>query len=145
LAKKNVFKTPPNIDWVIHFVANDTACNYCGATEEQFPEYICDAHTHGMDKYNHPEFQIVLNYGMQEVGRILNEMGLRVQAGEKFKDGDAVEQIYEDCNVYIFETTDCDGKNILRILIPDKENKMPTESVEPYSLQILSTESLYNI
>ena len=55
------------IDWVIHYVANGVRCSLCGEEENSFPQYICDAHTHGMDRYKHPEFQVVLNYGMDEV------------------------------------------------------------------------------
>ena len=64
----------PYIDWMIHCVTNDV----CDA---------CNAHTHGMNRYNHLDFQLVLNYPHQEIARILNTMGLRVQSGERFKPG----------------------------------------------------------
>ena len=51
MAKEN------KVDWIIHFVANGAPCAECGEVENNFPQYICDAHTHGMDKYGHMEFR----------------------------------------------------------------------------------------
>lgn len=47
-----------NIDWIIHLVANG-ACDECGKEEKGFLPYTCNAHTHGMEKYGHPDFQVV--------------------------------------------------------------------------------------
>lgn len=55
MAKEN------KVDWIIHLVANGVSCAKCGEVENNFPQYICDAHTHGMDKYGHVEFQLVIN------------------------------------------------------------------------------------
>ena len=77
------------VDWVVHYVAN-TGCEMCGKNEESFLPYLCNAHTHGMNAYNHPDFQVVLNFGMEEVCRILNELGRRVQAGKRFSAGEMV-------------------------------------------------------
>lgn len=139
-------KKKSKIDWIIHFVANGVECQTCGKTENRFPQYMCDAHTHGMAKYGHPEFQLVVNYGMQETGRLLNTIGLRVQAGEIFKSGDKVKGLYEDCDITLLEVPDCVGVKVLRLIIPDKENRLP-EQVEtyPHSLQCLSLEMLYEI
>ena len=49
-----------NIDWIIHLVANG-ACDECGKEEKGFLPYTCNAHTHGMEKYDHPDFQVVLS------------------------------------------------------------------------------------
>lgn len=67
-----------NIDWIIHLVANG-ACDECGKEEKGFLPYTCNAHTHGMEKYDHPDFQVVLSLPPREIGRILNTLGLRVQ------------------------------------------------------------------
>ena len=47
-----------NIDWVIHLVANGARCEQCGEIETSFKEYLCNAHTHGMARYDHPDFQM---------------------------------------------------------------------------------------
>lgn len=109
------------IDWMIHYCANGV-CDECGKAEEGFIPYACNAHTHGMEKYGHMDFQMVLHLPPQEVGRILNTLGLRVQTGERFKAGDLVSRIYEDCDIRLdaFEET---GRTVLRAVIPDKHNR----------------------
>lgn len=120
----------PYIDWIIHCVTN-------GVSD------ACNAHTHGMNRYNHLDFQMVLNYPHQEIARILNTMGLRVQSGERFKAGDIVEGIYEDCPVRL-DAAQEGGRNVLRVVIPDKYNRFPEEEncMEQYRIQLLSTDDL---
>lgn len=131
-----------NVDWIIHLVANG-ACDECGKTEMGFLPYLCNAHTHGMGKYVHMDFQMVLRTSEEEIARILNTLGLRVQAGERFHAGDFVSDIYEDCNIRLdaFEET---GRQVLRVIIPDKYNLFPEEEycMEPYKWQLLNTEAL---
>ena len=131
------------MDWVFHYVGNGVRCEECGEEENGFPEYICDAHTHGMDKYGHPEFQVVLNYGPQEVGRLLNTMGCRVRDGERFKDGDLVKGLYEDCDILLREISDCNNVPVLRLIIPDKQNRWPEQCGAPYAYQVLATPVFY--
>lgn len=132
-----------NIDWIIHYVADGVPCDCCGKVENNFLPLMCNSHTHGMSKYGHLDFQIVLRYPMEEIGRILNTFGLRVQAGEQFKDGDLVEGIYLDCPVRLSEFTECDRK-VLRVVIPDRENRFPEDDgcTEPHVFQMLDTEFL---
>lgn len=133
----------PKIDWMIHCVANGVACNDCGKTEDCMLPKICNAHTHGMERYGHLDFQIVLRFDLTEICRILNTLGLRVQAGQKFKAGDLVEGIYADCTVRLDERTES-GRTVLRVVIPDKNNKFPEEPycTDLYPLQLLTTEEL---
>lgn len=132
----------PSVNWIIHCCENGV-CDDCGHMETSFLPYACNAHTHGMEKYGHQDFQLVLNLGHREIMRILNTLGLRVQAGERFKDGDMVSGIYEDCDIRlnIYEET---GRRVLRVIIPDKFNRFPENSqcILPYPLQLLPTESL---
>lgn len=90
------------IDWLIHLVANG-ACDECGEVETDFLPYMCNAHTHGLERYGHLDFQMVLFLPTEEIGRILNTLGLRVQSGERFRSGDMVSGIYEDCDVRLDE------------------------------------------
>ena len=134
----------PKMDWIWHYVSNHRMCECCGKVEDSFPQYICDAHTHGMEKYGQLEFQVVLDYGPEECGRLLNTMGCRVRDGERFKNGDKVEGLYLDCDVQLREMKDAHGNRILRLIIPDKQNRLPEESVVPHSYQMLTTELLYH-
>lgn len=38
--------------------------------------------------------------------------------------------------------SDVSGKQILRLIIPDKENRMPDQAEYPYSMQMLCTKLL---
>lgn len=131
------------INWVIHYVANGAKCEDCGKEENGFIQFACNAHTHGMEQYNHPDFQVVLNLGMEEVGRILNTMGIRVQSGEKFSAGNFVSGIYEDCDIRLDEVEEC-GRKVLRVVIPDAKNRFPEnkECQYPYIIQTMPTDAL---
>lgn len=129
------------INWEIHCVANG-ACSEGGFEDCMLPK-TCNAHTHGMEQYGHLDFQLVLRFNFREICRILNTLGLRVQAGEKFKAGDFVEGIYEDCPVRLDEYYET-GRTLLRVVIPDKNNKFPEDNqcTGWYPLQLLSTDEL---
>lgn len=133
------------IDWIIHLVANGVRCSFCGETEKGFLPNMCDAHTHGMDKYGHQEFQIVLMIGPELICYILNELGLRVQAGERFQDGDAVSEIIKDYDVHLKEVA-VDGKKLLRVVLPDAQNRFPEDAqcAEYYNLQHQPMYMLYS-
>ena len=131
------------IDWIIHLCTNGVMCDDCGTVEDQFLPYTCNAHTHGMEKYNHPDFQLVLNLPPEDIGYVLNTLGLRVQAGERFKHGDIVSGIFLDCPVRLEEYEET-GRKVLRVMIPDKYNRFPDDEscMETYRLQLLPTEEL---
>ena len=130
------------VDWIIHAVSN-CFCPECGRTENSFIPGACNFHTHGLEKYGHPDLQIVITYPPQEIARILNTIGLRIQAGEHFAAGDLIKGIYEDCDVRLdaFEES---GRSILRVIIPDKYNRFPEnpKCEQPYNLQAFPTEML---
>lgn len=131
------------IDWIIHAVCNGLPCADCGKMENSFVPGACNFHTHGLAKYGHPDLQIVIDYPPQEIARILNTIGLRIQAGEHFSSGDLIKGIYEDCDVRLdtFEET---GRNVLRVIIPDKFNRFPEDPncAYPYNLQAWPTDML---
>lgn len=91
------------------------------------------------------DFQMVLFLPLEEIGRILNTLGLRVQAGERFHDGDLVSSIYEDCDIRLNEYEET-GRTVLRVIIPDKYNVFPEEErcMPVYRLQLLDTDDLYS-
>ena len=134
----------PEIDWVVHCCFNGVECDCCGEVESGYMPGTCNCHTHGMERYNHPDFQMTLAYPMQEIGRILNTMGLRVQAGERFQNGDMVSGIYEDCDVRLSEFEET-GRMVLRVIVPDAHNRFPEDHdcEHPYSLQMLTTDFIY--
>jgi len=136
-------KLKRRIDWIIHAVCNSAACAECGKIENSFIPGACNFHTHGLEKYGHPDLQIVIEYPPQEIARILNTIGLRIQDGARFAAGDLIKGIYEDCDVRLdtFEET---GRNVLRVIIPDKFNRFPEDPIceYPYNLQAFPTDML---
>ncbi len=148
LPKKQIEKAGvkmKKIEWIIHYVCNSAVCAECGKVEYPYPEFICDAHTHGMEKYGHLNFQVVIDYGPEEIGRLLNTMGILVQSGKRFSDGSIVEGLYLDCNVTLKEMKYDNSTSVLRLIIPDKNNKMPPFADYPYCLQYYTLEELQNI
>ena len=133
----------PEIDWIIHMVANGVYRAECGKVENSFPEYICNAHTHGLEKYGHLNFQMVILLDPKLMCYVLDEFGRRVQAGEKFKAGDLVEGIFLDCPVRLDEHDECERK-VLRVIIPDGKNRFPEDSAceYPYNYQLIPTDLL---
>lgn len=132
------------IDWIIHLCANGIPCEECGKVENGFLSQTCNAHTHGMEKYHHMDFQLVLALPVEEIARILNTLGLRVQAGEHFQNGDLVSGIYEDCDIRLDEYEET-GRTVLRVIIPDKYNVFPEDGccMPAYRVQLLKTDDLY--
>lgn len=122
-----------DVDWIIHKVWDDG-----------FLEHTCNAHTHGLwEKYNHLDFQLVLNFPDKDISAILNTFGLRVQAGEKFHDGQMVSGIFSDCDVRL-EMCEETERIVLRIVVPDGKNRFPEDEGcdLPYALQDLETYEL---
>ncbi len=131
-------------NWIIHCCTNG-ACDDCGTIERGYLEYACNAHTHGMSQYGHPDFQVVLLLPLQEIGRILNTFGAQVRNGASFHAGQLVPGIYLDCDVRLdaFEET---GREVLRVVIPDKLGRFPEnpECQPPYILQRYQTDRLHS-
>ncbi len=130
-------------DWIIHLVGNGVCCDECGEIEQPFPDHICNAHTHGMARYDHMDFQMVLQASPQIIGYVLNTLGARVRSSERFKAGDMVDRIFEDCQVRLDEFQEC-NRTVLRVIIPDGQNRFPEDKHRkyPYSFQTFTQEML---
>lgn len=116
----------PKIDWIIHYVFDTVG-----------PGGIINAHTHGMEHYQHPDFQVVLNFPPEHIAYLLNNMGLRVQRGERFTAGSFVNGIYSDCPIRLDQFHET-GRDVLRLIIPDRRNRFPEDAAcEPkYKVQL---------
>lgn len=135
----------PKVDWIIALECNGYKCNVCGLTEYNFIPGYCNAHTYGMFKYNHPEFQLVLRMEDKMILYTLNRLGLRVQAGQVFKDGDVIDDLFEGYKALLKEI-EYNGEKMLRVIIPDENHKFPDdEDCQPhYRHQVLPVEDLYD-
>ena len=132
------------VDWIIALECNGHKCDVCGLTEYNFIDGFCNAYTYGMFKYGHPEFQLVLHMEHKMILYTLNMLGLRVQAGKVFKDGDIIEDLFEGYNALLKEF-EYNGQKMLRVIIPDVNHKFPNDEgcQLEYSYQALPIEDLY--
>lgn len=87
---KDIFKKKRT--WVIHQVGRET---------EDF-----EAHTHGMANYSHMDFKIKKDIGEDEIAYLFNSLCKSVQLGNSFKDGDRIENLYENCDIVLKKTDD---------------------------------------
>lgn len=142
--KKEKSNMKSNYNWQIHSIKNGCKC-------ENDYDYIFDMipgaanfYTHGLEQYDHPDFQLVLDYELETAADILNALGERVRNGEKFNAGDYVKGIFEDCDVRldVFEES---GRDVLRVIVPDSNNIFPDEEgcSSSFCHQMLPTEELY--
>ena len=131
--------------WVIHYIANGLPCSCCGKIEYPYLENICNAHTHGMDAFHQPEFQIVLGLPPLDIMYILNTLGDNVRNGARYNPSSLVEGIFVDCLVRL-DLIKEDGEQIFRVIIPDNENRFPEEvgCTYPYSEQTKPLKMLAN-
>lgn len=131
------------LDWIIKLTANGVRCQDCGKVDNYYPEYICNAKTYGMNKYDHPEFQVVIHMSQDKIGYVLNKLGLLVQAGKRFKDGDVVDDLFIDFPIRL-DAFEEHGHTVLRVILPDSKKRFPEDKDcdYPYNLQALPMEQL---
>lgn len=128
------------ITWEIHYV-NDDYCETCGKIAKEkkgFLEFMCDAHTHGLCEYGHDELQMVLNLPKEMIAYILNTIGMRIAAGERFEPGKDISDILgtPSGKPVVIKTT-CLEKGLLRLMLPDPEYRYPGDEgcAYPYNMQ----------
>lgn len=112
--------------WIVHFVGDDS----------DSPTRL-NIHTHGLqENYNHPDLQIVLGIPQQVVQPILHQIVDRIKAGEKFGDGDVLEDIIADgLPIKLVSATEC-NRSVLRLIFPDKSGCCDSWSMkDPYLRQ----------
>ena len=84
-----------------------------------------NAHTHGMDRIGHPDFQITLPLqSLDHVGAFFHEMCSRVKNGQSFVHGDIIPDLLANGYVArLIDATEC-GRPVLRIVFADKNNNV---------------------
>lgn len=112
--------------WYTHFVFGD------------INNKTINVHTHGLENFQHENFQIVLNLPQAVCQNILKNFVDRVKDGEKFKSDDVVENIIKSPYKVRLTTAVESGRNVLRIILPDKDGNLSQETQEPpYDMQWL--------
>ncbi len=111
-------------DWIIHYVT---------IGDDKY-KYIVNIHTHGLNKYNHKEFCMVLDIGSicsEIINSICHDV---VFNGKIFSEG-----IYSGIseNKYNIEIISLPNDPVLYIILPDENNKLPSDKdcQYPYNQQ----------
>lgn len=135
--------------WMLHAVVNGMKCECCGKEEYPWRPGVYDVHTDGLDDlYGHMNFQIVVGIDVHIAATLLNEMGCRVRAGAKYKQGDVLDDLLTGgYQVRLDLTTDSAAMPVLRLVLPDVAGRWPEEKdcEYPFSLQLAPTQMLCNL
>ena len=101
-------------------------------------KFLRDAHTHGLADLIGTELQITLAADPKLVSYLINTIAALAYKNEwDLSDGDILKEVIQNnFDLKLFETTDCEGKPIMRILLPDPENKFGKEAEAPYCYQL---------
>ncbi|MED2737171.1 DUF4262 domain-containing protein [Bacillus toyonensis] len=88
---------------------------------------ILNMHTVGVEQtYKHKDFQIVI-YMPPNVAHMLFTMLVdRVKSGETIEVNKKYDDVLEDYDVYFVERAE-NGRNVLRMILPDKEGNFPED------------------
>lgn len=132
-------------EWLVIATMNGEKCSICGKKANEFKPGLCWFNTHGLFRFGHPEFEMVVQLHPQVMARILNLLGLTVKLGEKFEEGAKIyfEGVDKEFHLKEFHL---DGKRYLRLIVPDHNGRYPEdEGCEyPFSLQLKSIDELYS-
>lgn len=139
----HIANTTSKRDWFVVGIKNGMRCNKGGGIINDLIPNVAIFHTIGLERYNHPDFQLVLNCDMGTACTILNTFGDYVRAGRRFYSEECVSDIF-NCDIRI-KTFKHNGRNVLRIIIPDGNFIYPDEDgCDPgFCFQLLPTEQLY--
>lgn len=103
-----------NVNWIIHVVIGDYG-----------PGGIVNSHTHGMENYNHLDFQLVLPLGKEQTMTLLNTICFEVQEGKRFEPGHYSGMVYScDFRLELHQET---GRQVLRLIFPDPQMRFPED------------------
>ena len=105
---------------------------------EEYDDVHANYHTHGVqDNYNHMDFQIVLDMDPEIAHQIFVELIIEVSNGKSFIEGKEYPDIIEEFNVAFKQYKEM-GRDVLRVLLPDRNGILPTEEIceEYYKIQL---------
>jgi hypothetical protein len=112
------------VDWIIHAVIGSIG-----------PGGIVNSHTHGMKRYGHLDFQLVLPLAPKQIMLLLNTICFEVRNGRRFAPGLYTGEIYScDFRLELFRET---GRDVLRLIFPDPQFRFPGDPYceSPYKYQ----------
>ena len=94
-----------------------------------------NAHTHGLERYNHLDFQIVLGLPERTIQTIFMDLVDLVKSGEKFHHGQELNNIILNFPVKLISARES-NRDVLRVVFPDPSGNIDEESMrEDYRWQ----------
>ena len=101
-----------------------------------------NAHTHGLERLNHLNFQFIVQLPQQVGHNILCTLAEWVKEGQRFESGQLVEHVIRGFPIKLVEASE-DDRKVLRIIFPDpKGNLEPDEMNEQYVVQYQDIEGV---
>lgn len=94
---------------------------------------MINAHTHGLEKWDHLDLQIVCPLAEETVGGTFRNIIERIKEGERYKHEDILEGILG--GGYLIKLVEAveSGRLVLRAIIPDEEGHFDKEDLkEPW-------------
>ena len=106
--------------WYVHFVFD----------ADYMPYSVC-YHTHGIrENFDHPDLQIVFNVDNEVAHKILWTVFDRIDEGEKFETDKRYDKIISEGFDVMFINAIEGGRDVLRIIFPDSENKLSQSEID---------------
>lgn len=116
-------------EWIIHYVFDE---KFAVPSMNEFE--LINIHTHGvLEKYNHPDLQVVLPLNQQLAHYVMWELVNLIKSGKTFKAGDISEEVISNYSVYFINAYEND-RNVIRMIMPDKNG---TLNDPRYAAQVL--------
>jgi len=99
-----------------------------------------NAHTHGIAERfpGQLDFQIVVGVSSKLVSGLFWDLFRRLEAGERFRDGDRVSELLRDADVLLQSARETD-REVLRLLFPAKNGALPGDEDYPADYAPLQT------
>lgn len=82
-----------------------------------------NAHTHGLDRLNHLDLQIVIPMHMQKAYDIFESLYNLIKSGTVFKVQERYSGIFAKCEITFIEAFE-NGRKVLRLILPDRTGSL---------------------
>lgn len=131
-------KEQQKLPWKIHYVTNSDDVRDWQDVPQVFFDGMCDAHTHGLNKFGSLELQIVLDLGPEVIGVMLNLLASAIVSGDFVPEENMqIDGLIPKMVVRVNKAKDAEDNDVWRIVFPDNEGNFP-ENTEymPWRMQL---------
>jgi hypothetical protein len=93
-----------------------------------------NCHTHGLDRFNHLDFQLVLPVDGNILQQLVTTLVDRVKAGEKFEAGMRVSGVVANYDVLLVAAKESEqnSRQVLRVILPDQQGNLDEERMNAF-------------